>query len=112
MHVIILVKLIGVVAMSASIDQTQPAGAADDSGPAVTDYSTADPASSDREQFIAHQPQGHKPQFAWQVPGYGVVKEIRKVMLDAGAGTLRFTDVAEFIDPPTVSFADLDDPTG
>src|SRR5215475_11855604 len=100
--------LIGVLAMSAAIDQTQPAGGADDAGPAVTVYSTADPAGFDPQQFIAQQRQGHNPQFAWQVPGYGVVKELRKVKLDAGTGTLRFTDVAEFIDPTTVSFADLD----
>lgn len=82
--------------------------AADD-GPSLTVYSHADPASFDPQQFIAQQRQGYNPSFAWQVPGFGVIKEVRKVSLAAGADEIRFTDVAEFIDPTTVSFADLTD---
>jgi len=81
-----------------------------DEGPAVTVYSTADPASFDPQKFIAQQRQGYSPDFAWQVPGFGVIKEIRKVKLDAGTNDLRFTDVAQFIDPTTVSFVDLTKP--
>ncbi|MEX1015915.1 MAG: DUF4139 domain-containing protein [Phycisphaeraceae bacterium] len=76
----------------------------------VTVYSTADPAGFDPQQFIAQQRQGHNPGFAWQVPGFGVVKEVRPVEFDEGRNTIRFTDVAEFIDPTTVSFTDLTDP--
>ena len=83
-----------------------------DEGVAITVYSNADPASFDPQRFIAQQRQGYDPQFAWQVPGFGVVKEVRRIDLGAGLNELRFTDVAEFIDPTTVSFTNLDDPTG
>ncbi len=91
---------------------TVPAHAADDDGPAVTIYSSADPAGFDPQQFIQQQQQGYNPYFAGQVPGFGVVKETRSVRLAAGVTDLKFTDVAQFIDPTTVSFSDLTDPTG
>jgi hypothetical protein len=81
-------------------------------GPSLTVYSTADPATFDPQQFISQQRIGANPNFAWQVPGFGVVKESRKIKLDAGQNTLRFTDVAQFIDPTTVSFTDLTNPGG
>jgi len=86
--------------------------AADDDGPAITIYSSADPAGFDPQQFIAQQQQGYNPYYAQQVPGFAVVKETRAVKLAAGAGDLKFTDVAQFIDPTTVSFVDLTDPAG
>ncbi len=81
-------------------------------GLAVTIYSTADPASFDPQRYISQQRQGYNLNFTWQVPGFGVVKEIRTVNLKAGLNELRFTDVAQFIDPTTVSFVDLTDPEG
>lgn len=81
-----------------------------DEGPAITVYSSADPASFDPQQFITQARMGYNPHWIWQVPGFGVVKEVRKVSLKSGYNELRFTDVAEFIDPTTVSFADLTDP--
>jgi hypothetical protein len=84
----------------------------DDAGPALTIYSSADPAGFDPQQFIAQQRLGYDPGFAWQVPGFGVVKEIRAVKLGVGVTDLKFTDVAQFIDPTTVSIADLTDPAG
>ena len=77
---------------------------------ALTVYSSADPASFDPQQFVAQQRMGWNPMFASQVPGYGVVKEVRRIALPEGAGEVRLTDVAEFIDPTTVSFADIDAP--
>lgn len=85
---------------------------AEEAGPSITVYSSADPAGFDPQQFIAQQRGGHNPNAAWQVPGFGVVKEVRKVTLTAGRNELPFTDVAQFIDPTTVSFVDLTDPTG
>jgi hypothetical protein len=86
--------------------------AADDEGPAVTVYSSADPAGFDPQQFVAQQRMGGDPFFAAQVPGFGVVKETRPAKLAAGVTDLRFTDVAQFIDPTTVSIVDMTDPEG
>ncbi len=86
--------------------------AKNESGIALTVYSSADPAGFDPQRFIAQQRKGADPAFAWQVPGFGVVKEVRSVDLTAGLNDLPFTDVAQFIDPTTVSFTDLTDPDG
>jgi hypothetical protein len=102
----------GSLTILACLQGTVPALAADDDGPAVTIYSSADPAGFDPQQFIAQQRQGYNPFFAQQVPGFAVVKETRAVKLAAGVGDVKFTDVAQFIDPTTVSFVDLTDPTG
>jgi hypothetical protein len=85
---------------------------AQDEGPSITVYSSADPAGFDPQRYVEQQRMGWGPQGAWGVPGFGVVKEVRKLALAAGANDLRFTDVAAFIDPTTVSFADLTDPAG
>ncbi len=73
----------------------------------VTIYSSADPASFDPQQFISQQRHGFNPGFAWQVPGFAVVRDTRKLDLTGGLNLVQFTDVAEFIDPTTVSLVDL-----
>jgi hypothetical protein len=78
-----------------------------DEGTSLTVYSSADPAGFDPQRFVDQARQGYGPQFAWQVPGFGVVKEVREVEMPQGVGELRFTDVAAFIDPTSVSFSDL-----
>jgi hypothetical protein len=83
-----------------------------EAGTSLTVYSSADPAGFDPQRFVAQARQGGGPQYAWQVPGFGVVKEVREVDVPAGTGELRFTDVAAFIDPTTVSFSDLGSPPG
>ena len=45
-----------------------------------------------------------------QVPGFGVVKQLRSFDLKSGRNTVSFTDVAAFLDPTTVGFSDLTDP--
>lgn len=75
----------------------------------LTVYSSADPAGFDPQRFIAQQRQGYDPNFAWQVPGFGVVRDEREIEFEEGVNTLSFTDVAAFIDPTTVSFSDLTD---
>lgn len=77
----------------------------------LTVYSTADPAGFNPAQFVQQQRQGWNPTFAWSIPGFGVVKEVRSLELAAGANHLRMTDVAAFIDPTTVSLADLGNTT-
>ena len=76
-------------------------------GLTLTVYSSADPAGFDPTQFVAQQRAGDDPTAAWQVPGYGIVKDVRALEIPTGVGEVRLTDVAQFIDPTTVSFADL-----
>lgn len=73
----------------------------------LTVYSNADPGNFDAQRFVAQQRTGYNPHFAWQVPGFGVVRDTRSVSLQPGDNTIRFADVAAFIDPTTVSFADV-----
>ncbi len=79
-------------------------------GVSLTVYSSADPAGFNPQQFIQQQRMTGMDN-VWGVPGYGVVKVVRKVAVPKGVGTLAFTDVAAWIDPTTVSFTDLDDPS-
>ncbi len=97
---------------AASITIPAAAQTDQDEGPAVTVYSSADPAGFDPQRYIAQQRAGNNPNYIWQVPGFGVVKELRTVTLKDGLNDIAFTDVAQFIDPTTVSFADLTDATG
>jgi hypothetical protein len=92
-----------------------PATAPADNGPgfALTIYSLADPATFNPSQFIAQQNQyaqyyQYNPQF--ELPGYGVVREVRPITLQKGDNTVAFTDVARGIDPTTVSFLSLTAP--
>ena len=66
---------------------------------ALTIYSSADPGSFDPRQFLQNRGQ--------PLPGYGVVRETRKIALNEGENTVRFTDVASGIDPTTVAFKSL-----
>ncbi|UCF68310.1 MAG: DUF4139 domain-containing protein [Acidobacteriota bacterium] len=72
---------------------------------ALTIYSTARPGAISPEQYLgtAH---------AGRVPGVGIVKDERMIGLSKGVGVVRFTDVAAQIDPTTVSFESLTDPSG
>ena len=72
----------------------------------LTVYSAADPRNFDPQQFAAQQRAGMDPSFAWQVPGFGIVRETRSISLKQGVNDVPFTDVAAFIDPTTVSFTD------
>ncbi len=76
----------------------------------ITIYSTADPAGFDPQRYVAQQRNGFDPNAAWQVPGFGVVKQLKTFDLKPGRNTVAFTDVAAFLDPTTVGFTDLTDP--
>ncbi len=103
---------ISVTAVGLSLAWGVAGAAAEDEGPSVTIYSSADPAEFDPQRFISQQRMGYNQNFAWQVPGFAVIKELRTVALKGGLNELRFTNVAQFIDPTTVSFTDLTDPQG
>jgi len=77
-------------------------------GTSLTVYSSADPSGFDPQQFVQQQRMSGMDN-VWGVPGFGVVKDVRKLVLPKGTGDLSFTDVAAWIDPTTVSFVDLDD---
>jgi len=102
--------VVSVASAAVEVGGTPEAAPVDDGkGPAVTIYSSADPAGFDPQQFIFQQRQGYSNTDPSQVPGFGVVKEVRELDLKAGVNALAITDVAALIDPTTVSFTDLDD---
>ena len=78
-----------------------------DSRFSLTVYSTADPATFDPQEFQGDVNDRANRQ---PIPGFGVVREIRKIPLARGENTLKFTDVAAGIDPTTVSFKSLTAP--
>jgi filamentous hemagglutinin family protein len=75
----------------------------------VTIYSSANPQSFDPQQWVYNQRMGDNSFYTNpdNIPGFGVVKEMRTLKLKAGENKLDFTDVPAFIDPTTVSFQDL-----
>jgi len=96
-------------AMAQSSANPRPERASDRSL-GLTIYSSADPAGFDPQQFIAQNQMGYNPHFAWQVPGFGVVRDTRTLDFKQGQNRVSFTDVAQFIDPTTVSMVDLSVP--
>ena len=77
---------------------------AQDGGNALTIYSSAGAGAVPAESYrYGGNGQG--------VPGYATVRHERNLDLRSGVSTVRVTDVAELIDPTTVSFESLTDPT-
>jgi hypothetical protein len=70
---------------------------------ALTVYSAAAPGTLSTERLA---------NYGGNLPGYAVVSDRRTLELQRGVGELRFSDVAQRIDPTTVSFASLTDPAG
>ena len=77
------------------------------SGTTITIYSSADPAAFNPQQWVFNQRIGYNYVDPSQIPGFGVVKEVREMNLKAGLNHLDFTNVAALIDPTSVSFQDL-----
>ena len=106
-------------AMFAAVWLTVPAATAtyaDDAqagATALTIYSTASPGGVPAELYRPIAGQTIQPaHYAAQIPGYAIVKQERAIALPDRRNTVRFTDVAAQIDPTTVSFTSLTDPTG
>lgn len=80
---------------------------------ALTIYSTASPGGISPELY---RPVPNQRQFGqnWNnvIPGYAIVKQERPMGLAKGRSSVRFTDVAAWIEPTTVSFKSLTDPDG
>ena len=79
--------------------------AQDDTGTALTIYSTAQPGAIAPDLY-RNGGNGRA------VPGYAVVRQERGIALEHGRNSVRFTDVAALIDPTTVMFESLTDPSG
>ena len=75
---------------------------------AITIYSTTTPGAVAPDLY--RPVPGQNPQYGRAVPGYGVVRQLRTLQLQQGLNQLRFSNVAAYIDPTTVSFASLTDP--
>ncbi len=76
-------------------------------GVGLTIYSSPFAANAPRQVWNARA-----QRWEMQESGYAVVKEWRKLRLEQGRNTVRFTDVAARIDATTVHFRSLADPAG
>jgi hypothetical protein len=76
----------------------------------LTVYSSAQPGGIPAEWYRPLPGMG-TPQ-ANQLPGFALVRLDRDLDLARGRGTIKFTDVAALIDPTTVQFLSLTDPSG
>jgi hypothetical protein len=76
---------------------------------AITIYSSARPGAIPPELYRPLPGQGVPNAMA--VPGYALVRDDREVKIKQGRSQLSFTDVAALIDPTTVTFTSLTDPS-
>jgi hypothetical protein len=76
---------------------------------AITIYSSAQPGAIPPEFYRPLPGQGVPN--AMSVPGYALVRDDREVKLKQGRSQQSFTDVAALIDPTTVTFTSLTDPS-
>ena len=102
------VAIIALCALRVAAITEEPAGSV-----ALTIYSTAAPGAIPPELYRpVPQTSGYSQQYGTTIPGYAVVKQEREISIEKGRSTVRFADVAAQIDPTTVTFASLTDPTG
>jgi hypothetical protein len=69
----------------------------------LTVYSAAQPGQISTERLA---------DYGANLPGYAVVRDGRQMTLPKGMGDVRFSDVAQRIDPTSVAFESLSDPAG
>ncbi len=80
---------------------------------ALTIYSTAGPGAVPAELYKPGlQQSSYGAQWRRQIPGYAIVKQERDVDFAEPRLTIRFSDVASEIEPTTVRFSSLTDPSG
>ncbi len=75
---------------------------------ALTIYSSARPGGVPAEYYRPSPGRGTPS--ASDVPGFAMVRHERRMRIESGRSTVRFTDVAALIDPTTVTFTSLSDP--
>ena len=95
------------VTTAAAPAKAAPPAAQPPSGTSITIYSSADPAGFNPQEWVFNQQIGYNNVNPSQIPGFGVVQEVREMNLKAGLNHLAFTNVAALIDPTSVSFQDL-----
>jgi hypothetical protein len=94
---------LSIAAAVTTLIATSTAAAAPNDGTSLTIYSSAQPGTLSSSNF-------KDADNALAVPGYAVIKQSREFNLNAGRTIVRVSDVPNFIDPTTVSFASLTDP--
>lgn len=106
------IRTLGVMALSSTMAGAVMSASNNTAGgddTAITIYSSAQPGAISPELYRP-VPGAGTPN-AMGVPGYALVRHDRTVGIGAGRSTLRFTDVAGLIDPTTVNFSSLTDPS-
>jgi len=94
------------VVLSLGVTLTLPTSAAEGPANALTIYSSATAGAVPPEMYRNGGQRGYA------VPGYATVRHHRELQLTEGRNEIRFSDVAGLIDPTTVSFESITDPTG
>ncbi len=89
------------------------APASDGDSTALTIYSSAAPGAVSPELYRPI-PGGRNVglNYAQMIPGYAIIKQERDLTLGGNRSTIRFADVAAYIEPTTVGFTSLTDPAG
>lgn len=77
--------------------------ASDPLGYSLTVYSSAAPGSISTSNLSS---------YGANLPGYALVRDVRRLPMPKGSGDVRFADVATGMDPTTVAFDSLTDPDG
>ncbi len=79
----------------------------------LTIYSSAEPGaiSADLYRPVPEQ-SSYESRYRPQIPGYAMIRSDRTMELKAGRQTIKFDDVAAYLDPTTVAFSSLTDPSG
>jgi hypothetical protein len=95
-------------AVLASALASSAAFAADGDETAITIYSSALPGAIPPELYRPVPGMGVPN--GMSVPGYAMVRHDRSLRLENGRSTIKFTDVAAFIDPTTVTFTSTSEP--
>lgn len=89
------------------------ATSAAEQGTALTIYSTARPGAVPPELYQpGMRPEYSRVNYSQSIPGFAIVRQERDIELPQRRSTVRFVDVASQIDPTTVRFESLTDPTG
>ncbi len=101
-------RSLGVMALGAGM-VSAASGAGESEQTAITIYSSAQPGGIPAEDY--RPVPGAGVPSASAIPGYAMVRHERGVSLAAGRSTLRFSDVSGLIDPTTVTFSSLTDPS-